>query len=87
MPEALPLNARPVAVTVIPVPTFAFAKVAIPLVPNVTLARSAVITPVNERVAMVAEVVASYSLSFAVTDGINDFAVIVKAVAVEEFCL
>jgi hypothetical protein len=56
LPAAVPLRLRPVAVTVLPVPEFLFAKLA---VPPVKLTLSLPTTPLRVRVAMVAAVVPS----------------------------
>ena len=75
MPASAPLSARPVAVTVMPLPTLAVAKVAVPLVPRLT--SSVPTIPARERVRMVADVLPSFLLE-AVTDGVNDFAFTVR---------
>ncbi len=67
----MPVRLSPVAVTVLPVPTFLLSNVA---VPPVRLTLSVPITPARERPVIVADVVASYALSEAVMLGATDFA-------------
>ena len=73
MPASAPVKLKPVAVTVLPVPTAAVVKVA---VPPVKLTTSVPMAALNVRVLMVAAVVPSYSLFDAVMDGVSTLAVI-----------
>ena len=73
MPASAPVKLKPVAVTVLPVPTEELEKVAVPPVKVTTSVPTAVL---NIRVLIVAVVVPSYSLFDAVMDGVNTLAVI-----------
>ena len=73
MPASAPVKLKPFAVTVLPVPTAAVVKVA---VPPVKVTTSLPIALLKLRVLIVAAVVPSYSLFDAVIDGVNTLAVI-----------
>ena len=72
MPASAPVKLKPVAVTVLPVPTEELEKVAVPPVKVTTSVPNA---ELNVRVLMVAAVVPSYSLFDAVIEGVNILAV------------
>ena len=72
MPASAPVKLKPFAVTVLPVPTAAVVKVAVPPVRVTTSVPTAAL---NVRVLMVAVVVPSYSLFDAVIEGVNILAV------------
>ena len=73
MPASAPVKLKPFAVTVLPVPTAAVVKVA---VPPVKVTTSLAIALLKLRELIVAALVPSYSLFNAVMDGVNTFAVI-----------
>ena len=73
MPASAPVKLKPVAVTVLPVPTEEPEKVAVPPVKVTTSVPTAAL---NVRVLIVAAVVPSYSLFDAVIDGVSTLAVI-----------
>ena len=81
MPASAPVKLKPVAVTVLPVPTEELEKVA---VPPVKVTTSLPIALLKLRVLIVAAVVPSYSLFEAVMDGVNTLTVI-SAVVVALF--
>ena len=77
MPASVPVKLKPVAVTVLPVPTDAVPNVA---VPPVKLTTSLPIALLKVRVLIVADVVPSYSLFDAVMEGVNTLAVMFAVV-------
>ena len=81
MPASAPVKLKPFAVTVLPVPTAAVVKVA---VPPVKVTTSLPIALLKLRVLIVATVVPSYSLLDTVMDGVNTLTVI-SAVVVALF--
>ena len=81
MPEAAPLSAAPLSVTVLPVPTFALAKEAVPPV-RLTLARSAPRTPVSDVDVTVAVALPLYTLFAAVKFPVISLAVMLAVVVI-----
>ena len=81
MPAWAPPSDMFVAVTVLPLPTLAVAKVFGPAAEQVTT--SAPITPVREQRVIVAAVVPSYTLLPAVTLGVTVAAVMLAVVVAE----
>src|SRR5688500_16686566 len=75
--DAPPVSERSLAVTVLPVPIFASANVAVPVHATTSPLR----TPSTVQLVNVAAVVPSYGLSAAVIDGVTDRAVIEAVVA------
>ncbi len=78
MPAAAPSSVNPVPVTVLPVPTLAFANVAVPPISDTT--SPLMIPPVRVRPVIVAAVVPSYSLLAAVKCPTSSLAVMFAVV-------